>query len=141
MTELLLLAGVLVSAADGDTMTVRQETEQLRVRLAEIDAPERTQPFSQVARRNLDGLCRNRPVELEIVDRDRFGRTVAHVYCDGVHVNWRQVEEGLAWCFDRYLRRTAECKPREEAARKERRGLWQTTHPQSPWDFRAQQRK
>src|SRR5512137_2894910 len=99
MIELLLLAWVFVSAADGDTLTVRQGTEHVRVRLAEIDAPERKQPFSQVARRNLEALCRNREVEVQKVDVDRFGRTVAHVYCDGVDVSWRQVEDGLAWCF------------------------------------------
>ena len=141
MTELLLLAWVFVSAADGDTLTVRQGAEHVRVRLAEVDAPEKAQPFSQVARRNLDGLCRNRPVEIETIDTDRYGRTVAHVYCDGVHVNWRQVEEGLAWCFNRYLRHPEECRPREAAAREAKRGLWREPHPQPPWEFRAQQRK
>ena len=141
MTEMLLLAWVFVSAADGDTLTVRQGAEHVRVRLAEIDAPEKAQPFSQVARRNLDGLCRNRPIEIETIDTDRYGRTVAHVYCDGVHVNWRQVEDGLAWCFTRYLRRPEECRPREEEARQAKRGLWREPNPQPPWDFRARHRE
>jgi endonuclease YncB( thermonuclease family) len=48
MTQVLLLAWVFVSATDGDTMTVRDRSEHVRVRLAEVDPPERTQPYSQV---------------------------------------------------------------------------------------------
>jgi len=89
VTELLLLTWVFVSAADGDTLTVRDGTEHLKVRLAEVDAPERSQPYSQVSRKNLDSRCRNKPVEIEKIDVDRYGRTVAHVRCDGVSVSWR----------------------------------------------------
>ena len=137
MTELFLLAWVLVSAADGDTMTVRDGTEHLHIRLAEVDAPKRTQPYSQVSRKNLDSLCRNEPVEIEKVDVDRYGRTVAHVRCGGLNVNWRQVEDGLAWCYPRYLKHPAECLPRENAAREAKKGLWSESNPQAPWDFRA----
>ena len=133
------IAAVLafVAAADGDTLTVRDGNEHLKVRLAEVDAPERTQPFSQVSRKNLDTLCRNRPVEIEKVDTDRYGRTVAHVRCDGVNVNWRQVEDGLAWCYPRYLKHPAECLPLEKAARDARKGLWSEPNPQAPWELRA----
>ena len=79
MTEFLLLAWIFVTAADGDTMTLRDASERVEVRLAEIDAPERTQPYSQVSRRNLLALCQNATrIEIERVDTDRYGRTVAH---------------------------------------------------------------
>ncbi len=55
------------------------------------------------------------------VDTDRYGRTVAHVRCDGVHVNWRQVEDGLAWCFTQYLKQADVGLPMEKAAREARR--------------------
>ena len=141
MTELLLLTWVFVSAADGDTLTVRDGTEHLKVRLAEVDAPERSQPYSQVSRKNLDSLCRTKPVEIEKVDVDRYGRTVAHVRCDGVNANWRQVEDGLAWCYPRYLKNPAECLPRVKAARAETKGLWREPNPQAPWEFRAQKQR
>lgn len=72
------------------------------------------------------------------VDTDRYGRTVSHVWCDGVHVNWRQVEDGLAWCFTRYLKHPEECLPLERTAKAERRGLWHEADPVAPWNFRAQ---
>jgi endonuclease YncB( thermonuclease family) len=76
-------------------------------------------------------------VEIEKVDVDRYGRTVAHVRCDGVNVNWRQVEDGLAWCYLKYLKHPTECLPRETAAREAKKGLWREANPQAPWEFRA----
>ena len=102
---LVALALVVVGVSDGDTLTVQDDGVKTVLRLAEIDAPERTQPYLQVSRRNLEALCRHaKTVEFTPVDTDRYGRTVAHVRRDGVHVNWRQVEEGFAWCFTRYLK-------------------------------------
>ncbi|MCU0972894.1 MAG: thermonuclease family protein [Burkholderiales bacterium] len=141
---LIAIAAVLafVGAADGDTLTVRELATGATtvLRLAEVDAPERSQPYSQVSRRNLNELCRGRPVEFRRVDVDRYGRTVAHVVCDGVNVNWRQVEDGLAWCFTRYLKQPEECLPRERAAREAKKALWREANPQAPWDFRAAKR-
>lgn len=135
---LLALGLSVVSIADGDTLTVTDDAVRTTVRLAEIDAPERAQPYSQVARRNLAAMCQFAlEIRLEPVSTDRYGRTVAHLWCDGVHVNWRQVEDGLAWCFLRYLKVRETCLPLEDKARTERRGLWREPSPVAPWDFRA----
>lgn len=53
---------------------------------------------------------------------DRYGRTVAMVTCDAVIVNWRQVQDGLAWCFHKYLTQPATCLPLEREARDAKRG-------------------
>lgn len=132
---------VFVNASDGDTLVVRNRDVKTVVRLAEIDAPERTQPWSQVSRRNLVALCKDsKTIEVQQVSTDRYGRTVAHVRCDGVHVNWRQVQDGLAWCFTKYLTQPAVCMPLEKEAREARRGLWREERPIAPWEFRATQR-
>jgi endonuclease YncB( thermonuclease family) len=136
--SILALALVVVRVSDGDTLTVRDGGTRTTIRLAEIDAPEQTQPYSQVSRRNLEALCRHaKTVEVTPVDTDRYGRTVAHVRCDGVHANWRQVEDGLAWCFTKYLKQPELCLPFERAAREARKGLWLESSPQAPWEFRA----
>jgi endonuclease YncB( thermonuclease family) len=135
---LIALALVVIGVSDGDTLTVRDGDNMVVIRLAEIDAPERTQPYSQVSRRNLETLCRHaKAVEFRPVDIDRYGRTVAHVYCDGVHVNWRQVEDGLAWCFTRYLKHPDQCLLLEKAATETKRGLWRDPSPVTPWEFRT----
>ena len=139
---LFVLVLVVVGVSDGDTLTVKDGDVKTVLRLAEIDAPERTRPYSQISRRNLEALCRHaKQVEVTPVDLDRYGRTVAHVRCDGVHVNWRQVEDGLAWCFTRYLKQPEVCMPLEKAAKENEKGLWRDPNPQSPWEFRAAKRE
>lgn len=108
-------------------------TAPLRV----LRAPERTQPYSQISRHNLIELCKDKPISFEPVTVDRYGRTVAMVTCDGVVVNWRQVQDGMAMCFLKYLTQPATCLPLERAARDARRGLWRGEDPVAPWDFRA----
>jgi micrococcal nuclease len=139
---LFVAALTVIAVHDGDTLVVSELGKRETIRLAEVDAPERTQPYSQVSRRNLILLCQHaKAIELKRVETDRFGRTVAHVFCDGIHANWRQVEDGLAWCFTRYLRNPAECLPRQEAARAAGSGLWRDADPTAPWVFRENQRR
>jgi micrococcal nuclease len=86
-------------------------------------------------------LCQNaKQIILQRVDSDRYGRTIAHIHCDSVHLNWRQVEDGMAWCFPKYLKHRAECLAREVTAREAKRGLWRDTQPMAPWEFRAMKR-
>jgi micrococcal nuclease len=132
----------VVSVADGDSLAILKDGVRTTLRLAEVDAPERTQPYSQVSRRNLIALCKEaRVIAVEPVGLDRYGRNVAHVYCDGVHVNWRQVQDGLAWCFPKYLTQPAVCLPIEREAREARRGLWREESPIPPWEYRATARQ
>lgn len=143
LATLIAAAIVFVSAPDGATLTVRDGNVKTILRLAEVDAPERTQPYSQVSRRNLVALCKEaKAIEVQPVSVDRYGRTVAvaMVKCDGVVVNWRQVQDGLAWCFTKYLTQPAVCLPLEREARDARRGLWREESPMPPWEFRAAKR-
>ena len=137
LATVIVAALVFVNAPDGDTMVVREGNVKTVLRLAEIDAPERTQPYSQVSRRNLVALCQNKPISFERVTLYRYGRTVAMVTCDGVVVNWRQVQDGLAWCFMKYLTQPSVCLPLEREAMNARRGLWRDDMPLAPWEFRA----
>jgi micrococcal nuclease len=139
--SLIALVLIVVGISDGDTLTVQDGDVKTVLRLAEVDAPERIQHYSQVSRRNLEALCRNaKAVEITPVDTDRYGRTVAHVRCDGVQANWRQVEDSLAWCFTKYLKQPGVCLPLERAAREAKKGLWREPNPQPPREFRAAKR-
>lgn len=50
-------AGRVVKVQDGDTLTVLVSRKQVKVRLADIDAPERKQPFGTRSRPSLGQSC------------------------------------------------------------------------------------
>ena len=49
-TQTRILTGRVVSIADGDTLTLLVDREQIRIRLAQIDAPESNQPYGKKAK-------------------------------------------------------------------------------------------
>ncbi len=68
------LRGRVVGITDGDTLTLlTPEREQVRVRLAEIDTPERHQPYGTRAREALSALAWSQQVSVNVVDTDRYG--------------------------------------------------------------------
>jgi endonuclease YncB( thermonuclease family) len=85
------LAGRVVRISDGDTITVLVERPQIKVRLADIDAPESKQPFGSRSKQALSDLCYRKDARREAQGRDRYGRTIATVYCTGRNANAEQV--------------------------------------------------
>jgi micrococcal nuclease len=129
-----------VLAVDGDTLHLQNGDKKLVVRLAQIDAPERGQPYWRVSRDRVRALCINQQVSIEPVDVDRYGRLVAEVRCGRYALNFTLVEEGLAWCYPKYLKDVS-CIVFERAARESRLGLWQDSQPIAPWDWRSRGRE
>ena len=138
-----MLSGALfclvVGISDGDTLTARcgqpGAYEQIKVRLAEIDAPEKRQPFGQRSRQHLADLCFEKQAEIRPTARDRYGRTVARVTCAGQDVNAAQVRDGMAWAYTKYLTDAGIAKL-EQGARAAHRGLWADKEPVAPWEWR-----
>ena len=135
------ISGRVVGVADGDTLTLLVDNhDQVKVRLAEIDAPEKAQPFGQRSKQSLSSLCFGRDATLEATDTDRYGRTVAKVYCGGVYANAEQVRSGMAWAYRKYLHDQS-LLATENDAREAKRGLWVDSDPVPPWEFRKAKRE
>lgn len=130
---------VVVAIADGDTLTAhcesQGETQSIIVRLSQIDAPEKRQPWGNRSREHLAALCFNKPATVREEARDRNRRMVARVVCDGVDANAEQVREGMAWVFDRYVTDRSLYAVQEDA-RATKRGLWSDPDPVAPWEWR-----
>ena len=90
------LVGKVVSVQDGDTLTVLVDRRQARVRLPDIDAPERKQPFGTRSRQSLAELCAGKVARVLEQGKDRYGRTLGRVECAGIDVNAEQVRRGKA---------------------------------------------
>lgn len=132
--------GRVVAVADGDTLTILVSGHnQIKVRLAEIDAPEKVQPFGRRSKQSLSELCFDKEAVLHTTDTDRYGRTVAKVHCAGVDANTEQIRVGLAWAYRKYLHDQSLLNLESEA-RTAKRGLWVDSDPLPPWEYRKLKR-
>ena len=82
-------------------------------------------------------MLNNQKLYLETKDVDRYGRTVGVIYtADGDEINLELVCDGHAWWYERYAKRATDYKQCQEAAQKNKRGLWAEEDPVAPWDWR-----
>jgi endonuclease YncB( thermonuclease family) len=84
----------VVKVSDGDTLTVLVAKRQIRIRLDGIDAPESKQAFGTRSRQSLADVCAAKTAEVVDRGKDRYGRTIGRVTCDGIDANSEQVRYG-----------------------------------------------
>ena len=131
----------VVGISDSDTFTcLTANLKTIKVRLAEIDAPEKAQPFGKKSRQMLGSLIHKRHVTLDIQGGERYQRTLATVYDkQGQNINLIMVQQGMAWAYQQYLHDVAYLQA-EQTAREHRRGLWRDRSPVEPHLWRQQRR-
>lgn len=127
----------VVGIKDGDTFTcLANGRRQITVRMAQIDAPEKGQPFGQKAKSTLSEYIYGQTVRLEESGFDRYGRTLAEVYDEsGQNINMLMVQAGMAWAYKEYMTNTAYQEMQDEATR-ENLGLWSENGYIYPSDWR-----
>ena len=62
--------GKVVNVSDGDTITVLRDRTQVKVRLLEIDAPEKAQAFGTKSKESLSEMCLGKHAELTDKGKD-----------------------------------------------------------------------
>src|SRR5262245_4968527 len=87
--------GKVVRISDGDTLTVLVDRKQVTVRLLEIDAPEKKQAFGQRSRESLAQMCASQVAVVNGSGRDKYGRVLGRVQCQGMDANAEQVRRGM----------------------------------------------
>jgi endonuclease YncB( thermonuclease family) len=132
--------GKVVRVSDGDTLTLLVDQKQIKVRLTEIDAPETHQAFGQRSRQSLAAMCAAQPATVRASGKDRYGRVLGRVECQGMDANTEQVRRGMAWVYDRYVTDRSLYALQNEA-RAAHLGLWADTTPTAPWVWRAQHKR
>ena len=133
-------AATVISIGDGDTISVLERGQKLKVRLACIDAPETAQsPYGMASRNQLKALLPlGSTVSLRVQAVDRYGRTVAEVIGKGT-VNLAMVQSGQAFVYRQYLGRCdrGAYLAAERQAQAQRLGVWAVSGGITrPWDFR-----
>jgi micrococcal nuclease len=129
------LSGPVIAVLDGDTVDVLVNSRPVRVRLAQIDAPEKKQAFGTRSRQALAAMVFRQPVTVSEAGQDRYGRTIGTIFAAGVNVNASMVDQGMAWVYRQYATDRSLIQL-EAQARAARRGLWADPSPVAPWLFR-----
>lgn len=136
--------GEIVGIVDGDTADIRIGKRRLeRLRLNEIDAPERGAPWSKKSKQLLSDLIFGKEVMIAITDWDRDDRAVARIFVwsdDGtqiVDVSQQMIAQGAAWYFEKFSKDRA-LRAAEASARRAGLGVWTIPdeHRIPPWEWR-----
>lgn len=130
----------VIAITDGDTLTLLVNQKPLKLHLANVDAPERTQPFGRFSRQSLHELCFGKDADFKEQDIDRYGEPKAVVSCGGVDVGREQIVRGMAWVVDKD-NRDFTLPALQMMARRDRKGLWTEENPVPPWEHRRPQVK
>ncbi len=140
------LEGRVVAVADGDTLTILDNSNtQIKIRLAGIDAPEKSQAFGKKSKESLSDLVFGKTVKVETNKRDRYGRAVGKVLVENQDVNLEQIRRGLAWHYKAYSKEQSNDDvtaygDAEKAVRSSGIGLWAEGRPVAPWDYRQRKK-
>ena len=129
-----LLAEIIV--IDGDTVRGKYGNELIKIRLAEIDAPELKQAFGVESKSCLKELIKQSDgkVFFKFKEKDRYKRHVGWLYSEDLDINLEMVKRGCAWVYERYAERKVLFK-HQNLARKNKLGLWKDANAvkQSDW--------
>lgn len=136
-----LIHGRIVGVADGDTVTLLDATNATtKVRLHQIDAPEKRQDFGQRSKQSLADLVFGKAVDVEVFTVDKYGRSVGRILVGGQDANLEQISRGMAWVYRKYADEPAYFVA-EQAAKAAGTGLWSQSNPTEPWVFRHASRE
>jgi len=132
-----ILSGRVIAVIDGVTMRIlTASNSEFRVKLAEIDVPDKYQAFGDKAKMALSDKTAGKAIALRVVTQDQYGDIFAFVYIGQRWINMEMVAEGWAWS-GQYSRIT-ELATAEKEARRKRLGLWVDENPMPPWEYRSQ---
>ncbi|MDP1666140.1 MAG: thermonuclease family protein [Methylobacter sp.] len=131
-----ILEGRVVGVHDGDTVTLLMAgNQQIKIRLAQIDAPESDQAFGQKSKQSLSDMVFNKAIKVDKDTIDKYGRTVGTIIVEGMDANREQIKRGMAWAYTQYLHDQSLIQV-EKDAREAKVGLWSDSNPTPPWEYR-----
>ena len=126
-----------ITVTDGDTVRGKYANELIKIRLAEIDAPELKQAFGVESKGCLKELIKQSDgkVFFKFKEKDRYKRHVGWLYSEDLDINLEMVKRGCAWVYDRYAERKVLFK-HQNLAKENKLGLWKNANAVKPWKWR-----
>ncbi len=96
------ISGKVTWIYDGDTVKIKTDNSNKKIRLAFIDAPEmgyndsKGQPFAKKSKYFLFHLIHNKQVTLSCYGKDTYGRSLCEIYLDHKSINLLMIQSGMA---------------------------------------------
>lgn len=129
--------GKVIKIKDGDTIEILFDGKPLTIRFANIDCPEKRQPFGNIAKQFTAEKCFGQIVV--ILNNNKFDRNKRLIGViineQGENVNKELIKAGLAWHYLKYST-DASYSNLETLARQNKVGLWSDPNPVAPWNWR-----
>ena len=123
----------VIQVADGDTVVVSKAGQVYQVVISGIDAPERSQDYGMEAYEYVRNLAKGEKVMITVLERDG-NKILGHVSVQGQDIAASLVSAGLAWTPKGEA--SAELEKAQEAAKASKEGLWASSDPTPPWEYR-----
>ncbi|WP_238784891.1 thermonuclease family protein [Blattabacterium cuenoti] len=121
---------------DGDTFRIEtKKMEEYRIRIADIDCPEKNQSYGREAKNFLTKKILNQTVLIKNIKIDKYNRIVGLVFYEKNKDLGKDIlESGLAWVWK--FSKNVPYKRIESQARKQKIGIWKKNNPIDPYDWR-----
>ncbi len=120
---------------DGDTVKIKDSDYEYKLRITDIDAPERNQSYGKKSRRALMNFCTEADIYVAISGTDKYGRKLGKLLCNQQDVSKYMVKNGYAW-FNNHYSMDYSLALLQDEARKNKLGLWQSQQQTPPWVWR-----
>jgi endonuclease YncB( thermonuclease family) len=114
--------GLVIKVYDGDTITIASKLPyegsplyRFSVRLNGIDCPEihgineDEKHVAQIAKKELENLILQKRVVLKNLKTEKYGRILADVYYNDIHVNKWMLDKNLAVVYDGGTKHSPDC--------------------------------
>jgi endonuclease YncB( thermonuclease family) len=112
---------LVTEVIDGDSFKI---SNKQTIRLASLNAPAKELCYGKEATQALTGKILNKRVVLNDLRTDRYGRIIAQVYVNGMHLNNFMVKNGFAESTRQAGGETAQIKIANEYARENKIGIF-----------------
>lgn len=124
--------GKVIKVKDGDTVVILDDNNiQHTIRVADIDCPEKGQPFSNNAKTFVSNEIFGKYVFIKSKGLDRYGRTIGFVLYENKNLSLELLKRGLAWHYSTYSN-NKQMAHLEKVARLRKKGLWVDKNPIKP---------
>lgn len=131
----------VMEVIDGATIALKMaNNSRIVICISRLETPEPGQPKADVAEQHLKDLLIQKNVRVSVFGFTEDENCIAgDVYLNNININLQMIRDGVAWANKSYYYPEGyyTYEAAQQAARNEKRGIWEDLSPTPPWEYRA----